>query len=218
MMGPAVTTLPDGLRAQLDGGGRPDADEARRAVATLLLYLEGQDALGEDGGLREGLDRTPDRVVESWAEIVAGYHLSPGSVLDATFNAEHYDGIVLLRDITFHSTCEHHLLPFSGVAHVAYIPVDRIVGISKLARIVEVYGRRLQNQERITRQIADALMDHLQPLGAAVIIEARHQCMACRGARQANALMTTSAMRGAFIDKSPARAELMQLIQTPRPL
>ena len=118
----------------------------------------------------------------------------------------------MLKDIEFHSTCEHHLQPFNGKAHIAYIPIDRIVGISKLSRIVECHARRLQNQERITKNIADDLENYLAPLGCAVIIEAAHGCMRCRGVKQANALMTTSAMRGVFFDKAEARQELFQLI------
>ena len=167
----------------------------------------------QKNGLREGLKNTPKRVVESWDEIYSGYNQNPKEILDATFNGEGYDGIVLLKDIEFYSTCEHHLLSFTGKAHVAYTPTDKIVGISKLARLVEVYAKRLQNQERITTQVADALIDHLKPLGAAVIIEASHSCMGCRGVKKNHAIMTTSAMRGVFFDKAEARAELMQLIK-----
>ena len=164
---------------------------------------------------REGLIDTPMRVINSFEEIYAGYNMEAADVLSSTFNGEGYDGIVLLRDIEFHSTCEHHLQPFRGRAHVAYIPTDRIVGISKLARIVELHARRLQNQERITKGVADDLEQHLNPLGAAVIIEAAHGCMQCRGISKQNAVMTTSAMRGAFFGISDARTELMQLIQSP---
>jgi len=167
----------------------------------------------QKGEFREGLRRTPERVVESWKELYSGYEQDPKKALNSTFNGEGYDGIVLLKDIEFYSTCEHHMLPFTGKAHVAYIPTDRIVGISKLARIVEVYARRLQNQERITTQVADALENHLKPLGAAVIIEASHACMGCRGVKKSHAIMSTSAMRGVFFDKAEARAELMQLIK-----
>ena len=153
-------------------------------------------------------------MVASWSELFSGYSLKPAEVLDSTFNAEGYDGIVLLRDIEFHSTCEHHLQPFKGRAHVAYIPTERIVGISKLARIVDLHARKLQNQERITKGIADDLEENLQPLGAAVIIEASHGCMQCRGVKKQNSIMTTSAMRGVFFDKSEARTELMQLIRS----
>ena len=183
-------------------------EDAMRAVSTLLKYIEGDDG-------REGLVDTPKRVIQSFEEIYSGYEMDPAEVLSSTFNGEGYDGIVLLRDIEFHSTCEHHLQPFKGRAHVAYIPTDRIVGISKLARIVELHARKLQNQERITKGVADDLEEHLSPLGAAVIIEAAHGCMQCRGVQKQNAVMTTSAMRGVFFDKSEARSELMQLIQSP---
>ena len=181
--------------------------EAESAIKTLLKYLE-------DDFNREGLKETPKRVIDSFDEIFAGYQQRPSEVLASTFNAEGYDGIVLLRDIEFYSTCEHHLQPFSGRAHIAYIPTDRIVGISKLARIVELYARRLQNQERITISIVDDIVENLNPLGAGVILEARHGCMQCRGVSKQNAVMTTSAMRGGFFDDSGARSELMQLIRS----
>jgi len=183
--------------------------DAQNLVKGILEHIEPD----QKNGLREGLKNTPKRVVESWDEIYSGYNKNPKEILDATFNGEGYDGIVLLKDVEFYSTCEHHLLAFTGKAHVAYIPTDKIVGISKLARLVEVYAKRLQNQERITTQVADALIDHLKPLGAAVIIEASHSCMGCRGVKKNHAIMTTSAMRGVFFDKAEARAELMQLIK-----
>lgn len=181
-------------------------EEAEHAVFTLLKYLDSDPK-------REGLADTPRRVIDSWEEVFAGYRSDAESILQATFNAEGYDGIVLLSNIEFHSTCEHHLQPFSGRAHVAYIPVDRIVGISKLARIVDHHALRLQNQERITNDVANDLVNHLNPLGAAVIVQASHGCMRCRGVRKQNAIMTTSAMRGVFFDKQEARNELMQLIE-----
>ena len=189
---------------------RTTRDEAILAVKTLLGYLE-------DDVEREGLFNTPTRVIDSWSEIFAGYQMSSEEILSSTFNGEGYDGIVLLKDIEFHSTCEHHLQPFTGRAHIGYIPVERIVGISKLARIVDLHARRLQNQERITKGIADDLEKHLSPLGAAVIIEASHGCMRCRGVKKQNSIMTTSAMRGVFFERPEARQELMQLIQS-RPL
>ena len=182
-------------------------EEAKNAVKTLLEYIEGDSQ-------REGLFDTPERVIKSFEEIYAGYAMDSKEVLSSTFNGEGYDGIVLLRDIEFHSTCEHHLQPFKGRAHVAYIPTERIVGISKLARIVELHARRLQNQERITKGVADDLEQELDPLGAAVIIEAAHGCMQCRGVSKQNAVMTTSAMRGVFFEKTEARTELMQLIRS----
>tara|TARA_B110000444_G_C18851308_1_gene605900 strand:- start:4037 stop:4612 length:576 start_codon:yes stop_codon:yes gene_type:complete len=185
-------------------------DEAMNAVRTLLSYIE-----GENNSDREGLKNTPKRVVESWDEIFAGYNMDAGELLNATFNAEGYEGIVLLRNIEFTSTCEHHLQPFNGRAHIAYIPVERIVGISKLARILELHARRLQNQERITKGIADDLERELKPLGSAVILEAAHGCMQCRGVAKQQAIMTTSAMNGVFFERSEARNELMKLIQQP---
>src|SRR5210317_1259412 len=178
----------------------PTRNDAEQAVRTLLNYLE-----GTENADREGLDKTPARVIDAWDEIFAGYGMNAGDILEATFNAEGYNGIVLLRDIEFTSTCEHHLLPFRGRAHVAYIPVERIVGISKLARIVELHARKLQNQERITKGVADDLERELRPLGAAVIFEASHGCMQCRGVAKQQAVMTTSAMRGVFFDKQEAR-------------
>jgi GTP cyclohydrolase I len=182
-------------------------EQALAAVSCLLEFIEGETT-------REGLERTPERVIDSFAEIYAGYNQNAREILAATFNSEGYDGIVLLKDIEFHSTCEHHLQPFRGSAHIAYIPVDRIVGISKLARLVDMHAQRLQNQERITKNIADDLIAYLSPLGAAVIIDASHGCMQCRGVRKQNSIMTTSAMRGVFFEKSEARAELMQLIKS----
>ena len=187
----------------------PSKQQAISAVDTLVRYIE-----SANGDLREGLARTPERVIESFVEIYSGYSDDAKSILDATFNSEGYDGIVLLRDIEFHSVCEHHLLPFSGKAHIAYIPTDRIVGISKLARLLDLHSSRLQNQERVTKGVADDIENILAPLGCAVILEASHDCKQCRGVSKQNAVMTTSAMRGVFFDKVEARGELLQLINT----
>ena len=187
----------------------PSKQQAISAVDTLVRYIE-----SANGDLREGLARTPERVIESFVEIYSGYSDDAKSILDATFNSEGYDGIVLLRDIEFHSVCEHHLLPFSGKAHIAYIPTDRIVGISKLARLLDLHSSRLQNQERVTKGVADDIENILAPLGCAVILEASHDCMQCRGVSKQNAVMTTSAMRGVFFDKVEARGELLQLNNT----
>jgi len=189
----------------------PGKDEAMGAVETLVRYIE-----KIDGDLREGLEDTPKRVIEAFEELYNGYSMDANTLLDATFNAEGYDGIVLLRDIEFHSTCEHHMLPFTGAAHVAYIPIEKIVGISKLARLVDLHSKRLQNQERITKSIADDLERVLKPLGCAVIIEAKHGCMQCRGVKKQNSVMSTSSMKGVFFDNSEARTELLQLINNPR--
>ena len=187
----------------------PNKQRAVAAVETLVRYIE-----STNGVLREGLARTPERVIESFEEIYSGYSEDAKSILEATFNSEGYDGIVLLRDVEFHSVCEHHLLPFSGRAHIAYIPIDRIVGISKLARLLDMHSSRLQNQERVTKGIADDIEAVLAPLGCAVILEASHGCMQCRGVVKQNAVMSTSAMRGVFFDKQEARGELLQLINS----
>ena len=187
----------------------PNKQRAVAAVETLVRYIE-----STNGDLREGLARTPERVIESFEEIYSGYSEDAKSILEATFNSEGYDGIVLLRDVEFHSVCEHHLLPFSGRAHIAYIPIDRIVGISKLARLLDMHSSRLQNQERVTKGIADDIEAVLAPLGCAVILEASHDCMQCRGVKKQNSVMTTSAMRGVFFDKKEARGELLQLINS----
>ena len=184
-------------------------EDAIEAVETIVRFV-----VGCEGPLREGLSKTPERVVQSYVEVFSGYNQDSQEILDSTFNAEGYDGIVLLRDMEFHSTCEHHLQPFSGRGHIAYIPVDRIVGISKLARLLDMHSRRMQNQERITNDVADDIEKHLNPLGCAVILEAQHGCMRCRGVKKQNAVMTTSAMRGVFFDKPEARTELLQLIRS----
>ena len=187
----------------------PSKQQAVSAVETLVRYIE-----SANGELREGLARTPERVIESFEELYSGYSGRAESILDATFNSEGYDGIVLLKDIEFHSVCEHHILPFSGKAHIAYIPIDRIVGISKLARLLDLHSNRLQNQERLTKGVADDIEAILSPLGCAIILEASHDCMQCRGVAKQNAVMTTSAMRGVFFDKQEAREELLQLINS----
>ena len=187
----------------------PDKKEAMDAIETIVRYIE---QCGSE--LREGLENTPERVIQSYEEIFSGYSDDASEILDSTFNAEGYDGIVLLKDMEFHSTCEHHLQPFSGKGHIAYIPVDKIVGISKLARLLDMHSKRLQNQERITQSVADDIIENLSPLGCAVILEAQHGCMKCRGVRKQNSIMTTSSMRGVFLDKQEARTEVLQLIRS----
>ncbi len=160
---------------------------------------------------REGLKDTPRRVVKSWNELYSGYSRTPADVL-TTFSADGYDQIVLLKDIEMFSMCEHHMLPFFGKAHVAYIPGDKIIGISKLARLVDIFSRRLQIQERIGEQVTSALMTYLQPKGAACIIEAAHMCMRMRGVGKQESTMITSSLKGVFMEKQAAREELMALI------
>ncbi len=187
---------------------RMDAVRAERAVRDLL------EALGEDPD-REGLRDTPSRVVRMYGELLAGLETDPAEHLSRTFD-EPYDEIVLLRDIEFSSLCEHHLLPFMGRAHLAYLPNDRVVGLSKLARTVEAFARRPQVQERMTAQIADALMEHLNAKGVLAIVESEHLCMKVRGVNQPNSHMVTSAVRGVFKTDPAARVEALALINKPR--
>lgn len=177
----------------------------RRLVQDQLAYI------GEDPH-REGLVDTPKRIVKMWDEIYGGYKQHPKDVL-TVFDADGYDQIILLKNIELYSTCEHHMVPFFGKAHIAYIPGEKLIGISKLARLLDIYAKRLQIQERIGDQVTDALMEYLKPKGAACIIEACHLCMRMRGVEKQNATMVTSSLRGAFLDKPEARAELMQLIK-----
>ena len=176
--------------------------EPHDAVVRILRYL------GEDPE-RDGLVDTPARVLKALVEMTAGYWLDPSEILARTFDQPH-DQMVLVRGVAFTSLCEHHLLPFVGTATVAYMPSDRIVGLSKLARLVECYAQRLQVQERMTQQICDAMAKHLQPGGCGVIVRARHQCMACRGIRK-DAEMVTSALFGSLRDDARARAEFLTL-------
>jgi GTP cyclohydrolase I len=183
-----------------------DLPRIEKAIREMLL------ALGEDPD-RDGLQKTPARVARAYAELFAGLRVDPSKVLATTFEANHEE-MVLVRDIEMMSLCEHHLLPFKGVAHVGYIPGShgRITGLSKLARLVEVYARRPQVQERLTSQIANTLMEQLDPRGAIVVLECEHMCMEMRGIRKAGARTITSAVRGAFKTDGKVRAEAMSLI------
>ncbi len=189
--------------------GRPTREEAEAAVRTLLLWA------GDDP-TREGLIDTPSRVVRSYDEFFAGYTVDPVALLETTFaETDGYDEIVLLRDIRLESYCEHHMVPIVGRVHVAYLPHRRVVGISKLARVVEAYGKRLQIQEKLTSQIANTINDVLQPRGVAVVIEAEHQCMSTRGVHKSGVSMVTSKMLGAFRDDPTTRRELLSMITRP---
>lgn len=165
-----------------------------------------------DNPNREGLIETPRRIIRSWDEIYSGYSKDPKDVF-TQFDAGSYDDIVLLKDIELYSMCEHHMLPFFGKAHVAYIPKKKIIGVSKLARLVDIYARRLQIQERIGEQVTTALMTHLEAEGAACIIEAVHLCMRMRGVSKQESTMVTSSIKGSFRNESSARNELLQLIK-----
>lgn len=177
---------------------------AVEAVRVLLAHV------GEDVE-RAGLLDTPDRVARALREMTSGYRDDPAAILARTFD-DRCDEMVVVSGVDFTSLCEHHLLPFVGVAHVAYLPGERVVGLSKLARLVDCYARRLQVQERMTVQIAEAIAEHLSPRGVGVVVEAHHSCMGCRGVRKPNARMVTSAMHGVFRDEPEARAEFLALI------
>jgi len=168
--------------------------------------------IGEDPH-REGLRQTPARIIRSWHELFSGYDKRADDVLATQFHAEQYDEMVLLRDVEFYSTCEHHMLPFCGEAHIAYIPDQKIVGLSKLARLLDVFARRLQVQERLTQQIATELQRVIKPKGVAVVIEGKHQCMSCRGVRKQNGKMTTSCLLGEFRENFATRSEFFSLLK-----
>ena len=169
-------------------------------------------ALGEDPD-REGLLKTPHRVVQALTFLTQGYKTDPEKIINDALFTEDYEEMIVQKDIDFYSLCEHHLLPFFGKAHVAYLPHHKIVGISKLARLVDVYARRLQVQERLTNQIANTIMEKLTPLGVAVVIEAQHLCMRMRGVEKQNSLIITSTLLGAFRTRQETRNEFMNLIR-----
>lgn len=188
---------------------RPTQKEAEQAVRTLLRWA------GDDP-TREGLLDTPARVARAYTDFFSGYAVDPANLLRRTFSeVDGYDEIVLLRDIRFESHCEHHLAPIIGRAHVAYLPRQRVVGISKLARVVDAYARRLQIQERMTAQIANTINDELEPHGVAVILESAHECMTTRGVHKPGVSMVTSTMLGVFRNNSDTRRELMAMLNRP---
>jgi GTP cyclohydrolase I len=185
---------------------KPTREQAEAAVRTLLLWA------GDDPN-REGLRDTPSRVTRAYEEFFVGYDTDPVAVLERTFEeTDGYDEIVLLRDIRLESTCEHHMAPIIGRVHVAYLPHRRVVGISKLARVVDAYAKRLQIQEKLTAQIANTIQEVLEPRGVAVVIEAAHQCMTTRGVHKPGVTMVTSRMLGAFRDDPTTRRELLAMI------
>ena len=189
---------------------RPTPEQAMDHVRAMLRFI------GEDPA-REGLVDTPARVVKAMSEHFWGYGADPMEPLARTFSeVEGYDELVLLSNIQVHSHCEHHMVPFVGVAHVGYIPNGRVVGLSKLARVVDVYSKRLQVQEKLTAQIAGAIHENLKPHAVGVVIQARHFCMCYRGVQQPNAVTTTSKLYGTFLSNAAARAEFFQLIGTTR--
>jgi GTP cyclohydrolase I len=204
----AVIRKPAKPAAPATGHPRPSQEDAEAAVRTLIAWA------GDDPS-REGLQDTPRRVIEAYNEFYSGYGQDPNDALDRTFeDVGSYDDVVLVRDIPFYSHCEHHMVPFVGKAHVAYYPSDnKVVGLSKLARVVEVFARRLQTQERLTGDIVNAIDEGLKPRGIAVMIEAEHQCMTLRGVRAHGAATVTTQFTGAFRDEPAEQVRFMTLVK-----
>jgi len=205
---PDVTSLPADIRDALDPVvPRPSRDEAEAAVRTLLAFIG-------DNPAREGLRDTPKRVVSAFEELYSGYRESAVDVLDRTFSdMGNYDEFVLVRNIPFHSNCEHHMMPFSGRAHIAYMPVARVVGLSKLARLIDVYARRLQTQENLTSQVASAIDEVLRPRGVAVMLEAEHTCMSLRGVEKHGSSTVTTKFTGLFREDQTQQVRFMSLLR-----
>ena len=198
----------DAARAPITARQEVSREDAEDAVRTLLIWA------GDDPE-REGLRETPSRVAKAYAEFFSGYDIDPAEHLTRTFEeVQGYNDIVLLRDITFQSHCEHHVVPITGTAHIAYLPSDRVVGISKLARVVDAYARRLQTQETMTAQIARCIEQSLLPRGVAVIVKAQHQCMTTRGVNKPGVAMVTRTMTGVFDDDPVMERRLMELINS----
>lgn len=195
----------DNLSDERISEGKIDCPTVEAAVSSILS------AIGEDPS-RDGLQRTPERVARMYAELLSGYYTDPKTVVNGAIFDVKYDEMVLVRDIEFYSLCEHHMLPFLGRVHVAYIPDGKVLGLSKIPRIVDLFARRLQVQERMTRQIADVIRDLLHPQGVGVVVEALHLCMSMRGVQKHNARMTTSAMHGAFRANLATRQEFLENI------
>jgi GTP cyclohydrolase IA len=206
-MAQAKRQLASALNDRAELADVPDQADAEEAVRTLLRYI------GEDPE-REGLERTPNRVAKALQFLARGYNQDPKDAINgALFSEAEYQEMILCKDLDFYSLCEHHMLPFFGKAHVAYLPSKRIVGLSKLARMVEIYARRLQVQERLTRQIAQTIMSEIDPLGVAVVLEAEHMCMRMRGVEKQNSVVMTSTMLGVFRKNHDTRIEFMNLIR-----
>jgi GTP cyclohydrolase I len=214
-IGDAVLPDPEALvsAAAIEGGTLTRADPAGRVEAAVRQILR---EMGEDPD-RQGLLGTPGRVHRMYAELTAGYHVDPGRLINGAIFDVPYSEMVVVKEIPFYSLCEHHLLPFFGTAAVAYIPDGRVIGLSKIPRIVETYARRLQVQERLTSQIADFLMEHLRPKGAGVVMEATHLCAVMRGVRKPGTVMTTSHVLGVFRANDKTRAEFLAHLQRAAP-
>jgi GTP cyclohydrolase I len=206
---PAALALPGDLRAEAEiVVPRPSRSEAEAAVRTLLAYVG-------DNPDREGLIDTPKRVISAYEELYSGYREDPVEVLDRTFaEMGTYDDLVLVRNIPFHSHCEHHMMPFYGRAHVAYMPIERVVGLSKLARLIDVYARRLQTQEHLTSQVVTAIDEVLKPRGVAVMVEAEHTCMSLRGVEKQGSSTVTTQFTGLFRDDPTRQVRFITLVRS----
>jgi GTP cyclohydrolase IA len=213
-MDAVIKKLNTPLSAEIGNAGpsaRPSREEAEAAVRTLIAFA------GDDPA-REGLVDTPKRVVSAYEELYAGYNERPADVLERTFTETGgYDDLVLVRDIPFHSHCEHHMMPFFGKAHVAYMPVERVVGLSKLPRLIDVFARRLQTQEHLTSQIVTAIEDILKPRGVAVMLEAEHMCMSLRGVQKPGSQTITTQFTGVFRDDPAEQVRFFTLVRGPHP-
>lgn len=208
--GNAAASRPVRLAAEGRRPDQPTREEAEAAIRTLIRFA------GDDPS-REGLRDTPKRVAEAYAEFFAGYAQDPVETLSRTFEEVHgYDDLVMLRDIRLESHCEHHMLPIIGVAHVAYLPRDRVVGISKIARVVEIFGKRLQTQETMTAQIAEAIENALKPRGVAILIDALHQCMTTRGVHKPGVSTITTRFTGVFSEDADYRDRFLRMVHGPR--
>ena len=206
-----IGEVPSQAETLIEGAGRHQGNgRVEAAVQQILLEI------GEDPD-RQGLQGTPERVHRMYTELTAGYHVDPERLINGAIFDVAYSEMVIVKDIPFYSLCEHHLLPFFGTAAVAYIPKGRVIGLSKIPRVVEMYARRLQVQERMTKEIAEMIMERLDPLGVAVVVEARHLCMVMRGVEKQHSTMTTSHMLGNFREHQPTRLEFMNLIACPGP-
>jgi|HubBroStandDraft_5_1064220.scaffolds.fasta_scaffold127767_2 GTP cyclohydrolase I len=208
-------TLANGSRAKVAAEKNGTATDSGAKLEDAVRIILRQ--IGEDPN-REGLERTPARVAKAYKFLTSGYAQDPKEAINgALFSEEDYQEMILCKDLDFYSLCEHHMLPFMGKAHVAYLPNRKIVGLSKLARLVEIFARRLQVQERLTTQIAQTLMSEIDPLGVAVVLEAEHLCMRMRGVEKQNSYVTTSAMLGVFRTNHETRHEFMQLLRNGQP-
>jgi GTP cyclohydrolase I len=205
---PDRSALSDHVRAAPEPvGQRPSREEAEAAVRTLLAFIG-------DNPTREGLVDTPKRFVKAYEELFAGYGECPAEILDRTFSEiDTYDDLVLVRDIPFYSHCEHHVMPFTGKAHLAYLPVERVVGLSKIARLIDVYAKRLQTQEHLTSQVATAIDEILKPRGVAVMMEAEHTCMSMRGVMKPGSLTITTKFTGLFKNNAEEQARFVSLVR-----